>query len=1058
VSLAEHLRPLLPARTRGRGRGPDRIEIVVIEDDGADFVHAAVHGRESHEVSLRLKPPADWSGVCTCPVFRRTGACRHLWATVREVDERGLPLSRAADPGAQPTFTALDPQSELWRTRLDAVADELGRGAPDPWHGLIRRDSSPGTQFLYVVDLDDTKSGRGLVLRPFWRERLRNHRWGRRRVLNPEQEDAPPLSSGLDLRIFRALGGARRSSWTPSAHLSSYGGSGAWWLEEADLDLLLPLLAETGRTFLHHHGREEGEPLDLDPRPPWELGLLLEKSEEQRRARLVGFLARGEERLGVADALHLTPSWVFTEGRVARFDPRGAWAMVAALVAGGPVEAPLADAALLADRVAALAGHPLLEGDGLLLLPEVEPRPHLTVGEGEGRLCPCRIRFQYGSLEVGPDDPRGALSDPEGGGLRRRNWRAEREALRAFLDAGGIHAEGEAAGAVERDLADELVLRLCQKGWSAMIGAATVREHGLLAVTVSSGVDWFDLQGGLDFDGVLAPLPALLAAVDAGRLTVPLEDGSVGLLPEVARREWALLDGIGQREGEALRFRSSQGWLLDRLLADRPGVDVDAAFARLRRVLTDFEGLESRSEPASFQGVLRAYQRVGLGWFAFLRDAGLGGCLADDMGLGKTVQVLALLAERRLAGASPRPSLVIVPRSLLFNWQAEARRFTPELAVLPYTGPERTARREVIPEHDLVLTTYGILRRDILALKEIPFDYVVLDEAQAIKNHRSHSAKASRLLVARHRLALSGTPVENHLRELWSLFEFLNPGMLGRAQIFRQLASARGERALDKGGRHLLAAALRPFILRRTKEQVLPDLPPKLEQILWCEPDVDQLGEYEALRTHYRSSILSGGAARFEVLTALLRLRQAACHPGLIDAARVDEGSAKLDVLLPHLEELVESGHKALVFSQFTSHLAILRRRLDAARQPYAYLDGSTRDREAQVRRFREDPGCPLFLMSLKAGGLGLNLVEADYVFLMDPWWNPAAETQAIDRAHRIGRERAVLAYRLITRGTVEEKVLALQDEKRALADALLTTDDALLSRLTAQDLELLFT
>jgi SNF2 family DNA or RNA helicase len=434
----------------------------------------------------------------------------------------------------------------------------------------------------------------------------------------------------------------------------------------------------------------------------------------------------------------------------------------------------------------------------------------------------------------------------------------------------------------------------------------------------------------------------------------------------------------------------------------------------------------------------------------FLRRFGFGGCLADEMGLGKTVMVLALLERLRLdaehAGGSARPSLIVVPRSLVFNWRQEAHRFAPALRVLDLTGGARRTLLERIGDHDVVSITYGTLRRDIGHLKDIPFEYAILDEAQAIKNARTNTAKGARLLSANHRLALSGTPIENHLGELWSLLEFLNPGMLGVASIFA--GSSGAARATDEETLAMLAKGVRPFILRRTKEQVAAELPARTEQTLYCDLEPPQRTWYDELRDHYRASLLGTVArvrlarAKLQVLEALLRLRQAACHPALVDPGRVDDPAAKLDVLVPRLQELVEDERKVLVFSQFTRLLALLRSRLDEAKLTYEYLDGKAKDRQARVDRFQNN-GCPLFLVSLKAGGLGLNLTAAEYVFLLDPWWNPAVEAQAIDRAHRIGQTRPVFAFRLIARGTVEEKVLELQQTKRTLADAIVRADEA---------------
>jgi SNF2 family DNA or RNA helicase len=542
---------------------------------------------------------------------------------------------------------------------------------------------------------------------------------------------------------------------------------------------------------------------------------------------------------------------------------------------------------------------------------------------------------------------------------------------------------------------------------------------------------------------------------------VELGDGTRGMLPADWLKTYGPIAEMAKAEGDSLRFLPSQAMILDALLAAQPEADLDEHFVKVRQKLRTFEGVKPASEPATFRGELRAYQRDGLGWLNFLRDFGFGGCLADDMGLGKTVQVLALLEQRRRDtqnGKERRPSLVVAPRSLVFNWIDESQRFTPELRAINYTGLQRGEALERLADCDLLVTTYGTLRRDIVKLREIPFDYAILDEAQAIKNSSSQSAKACRLLNARHRLVMTGTPVENHLGDLWSQFEFLNPGMLGRSGggLFT------GKASKDPVSLDLLRQALRPFLLRRTKEAVLTELPQKTEQTLYCELDAKQRKLYNELRDHYRA-LLTGkikeqglAKSKIHVLEALLRLRQAACHPALIDKGKSKLPSAKMETLLEQLGEVLDEGHKALVFSQFTSLLAIVRTELDARKLTYEYLDGQTRDRKAKVERFQNDADCRLFLISLKAGGQGLNLTAADYVFILDPWWNPAAEAQAVDRAHRIGQTKPVFAYRLIAKDTVEEKILQLQGEKRQLAEAIVSADENLLRTLTADDLQML--
>jgi len=522
---------------------------------------------------------------------------------------------------------------------------------------------------------------------------------------------------------------------------------------------------------------------------------------------------------------------------------------------------------------------------------------------------------------------------------------------------------------------------------------------------------------------------------------------------------------VGQAEGEAIRFSRAQASLLDALLAAEPEATFDEGFARMREELRTFTSVEPVDAPKGFRGTLRDYQREGLGWLCFLQRFGFGGCLADDMGLGKTIQALAVLEARRTrrneSGQSKKnPSLAVVPRSLIFNWEQEAARFVPRLRVLDHSGVGRDSVLDGFGDYDLVLTTYGTLRSDILKLKEIEFDYVILDEAQAIKNAATSTAKATRLLKARHRLAMSGTPIENHLGELWSLFEFLNPGMLGTASAFKLGSGA--ARDGDEESVRMLSRAVRPFVLRRTKSQVAKDLPEKLEETIYCELLPAHRKQYDQLRDHYRQALLAKvdgeglAKSKIMVLEALLRLRQAACHPGLLDRSKTAGLSAKLDVLLCQVQDVLDEDHKILVFSQFTSLLAIVRKHLDRAGVTYAYLDGQTRKRQGVVERFQNDPSCKVFLISLKAGGLGLNLTAADYVVLLDPWWNPAVEAQAIDRTHRIGQTRRVFAYRIVARDTVEERILELQQKKKKLADSIITADNSLIRTLTREDLELL--
>jgi non-specific serine/threonine protein kinase len=484
-------------------------------------------------------------------------------------------------------------------------------------------------------------------------------------------------------------------------------------------------------------------------------------------------------------------------------------------------------------------------------------------------------------------------------------------------------------------------------------------------------------------------------------------------------------------------------------------------FEEMRERLRSFTSIEKIKLPKNFHGELRPYQKFGYDWLHFLRDFKVGGILADEMGLGKTVQTLALLQKVYEDGAT-LPSLIVVPTTPLFNWQKEIERFTPNLNVMVYAGADRKFLQEEFAEHQIILTSYAILRRDIETLTKQEFLYVVLDESQNIKNSISVNAHAARALNARHRLALSGTPVENNLMELWSQFAFINPRMLGSERTFAENFAKPIERFGDEQTSASLKQLIFPFLLRRTKEIVATELPPKVESTVYCDMDVEQKRAYEYWRQYFRESILKSiesvgfQRSKIKVLEGLMRLRQVCCHPRLVDSNYAGT-AGKFEAFIEMLDDILAEGHKVLVFSQFVKMLDVLRRHCDKENIVYEYLDGSTKNRRERVERFQSDESVKLFLISLKAGGTGLNLTAADYVIHYDPWWNPAVEMQATDRTHRIGQTKQVFAYKLITRESVEEKILALQERKRALVKNIITTDSGFMKSLTKDDVEALF-
>jgi SNF2 family DNA or RNA helicase len=500
---------------------------------------------------------------------------------------------------------------------------------------------------------------------------------------------------------------------------------------------------------------------------------------------------------------------------------------------------------------------------------------------------------------------------------------------------------------------------------------------------------------------------------------IPLSSGTWGKLPTqwLAAHQSILEDYLAARDG------STSGRNAAKVLL---GTNLEELGMRAPEGVEDYAARLSEQTqlvlPADLNAELRPYQREGVAWLSALRDTGLGGILADDMGLGKTLQTLAVLRGR---------CLVVVPKSVIFNWRAELTKFRPSLRVAVYHG----SGRELDEQADVTLTTYAILRLDQEELTKVEWDCIVLDEAQNIKNADSLATQAAHALRGRFRLALTGTPIENRLEELWSEMQFVNPGILGGLTSFKRRfvePLAKGE--TSSGER--LRRRVRPFVLRRLKTEVAKDLPPKTEDVLWVELSTDERTLYDALLGESRAQLLDNPEKPktvFQALEILLRLRQVCCHSGLLPG-RSETNSAKLERLFESLDEVLEEGQKAIVFSQWTSFLDRVEPGLRERNVPFLRLDGSTRDRESIVRDFQDEAGSPVLLASLKAGGTGLNLTAADHVYLLDPWWNPATEAQAADRAHRIGRERPVFVHRLIACETVEERVLLLQEKKRALS------------------------
>jgi len=1052
------------------------------EQTAADSFETTVYDERDYHVEFGVDAERTLTYHCDCRDFAKSDPfpCVHIAAAIAASEEDGwLSLDDPYDGVSLPMVINLDPtgrtepEGRYWKGAIG----RLRQGANDA-QGRARSAWQQGRELIFSIDVNGSQLGNGIVLETMHRDRKRDGSWGKLHPSPISRRIADSMPDPADRQIVSLLIGANAGGY----YYDGYSSAMRHLLSPSMAEFLLPMICRTGRcVYGDSISGSRLTPLRWDDQGAWQLHLALNRDADADDFVLSGILHRGEERLGLSEARFVTKGgFVFLKEQVAALEDSGTFEWIKLLSEQRALRVPKDEAN---DLVAELNRMPRLPPVTLppeLEIQETQPamRPRLRLRApgrkpwgGDDRLH-GEVSFDYEGTVVPDGDFTRGVFDAEHRRVVLRDSIGESAAKNRLSELGLRFESDPQTGVPTPRLPTKnlpkLVKALLLENWHVEADGKLYRRAGNFQVDVTSGIDWFDLSARVDFDGQVVTLPKLLAAMRRGENVVSLGDGTYGLLPEDWLAKYAALASVAKPEEDLLRFTRSQVGLLDALLATHPQSTFDETFGRTRDELRAFDGIAPSEPPTGFVGELRPYQKDTLGWFEFLRRFNFGGCLADDMGLGKTVQVLALLESRRTRDRSgdrtgsdrAGPSLVVVPRSLVFNWIQEAARFTPQLRVFDHSGVDRPKGSDHLADYDLIVTTYGTLRRDIIHLKDTRFDYVVLDEAQTIKNPNSESAKSARLLNAAHRLVLSGTPVQNHLGDLWSLFEFLNPGMLGAVSAFSSATIS--SNGADADGRALLARGLRPFILRRTKEQVATDLPARMEQTIYCELEPPQRKLYDELREHYRHSLLGLieregiNKAKIQILEALLRLRQAACHPGLVDKSRGDDASAKLDMLLPRLAEVTDDGHKALVFSQFTQFLALVRRRLDRDKIPYEYLDGRTRDRQERVNRFQTDPDCKLFLISLKAGGLGLNLTAADYVFLLDPWWNPAVEAQAIDRSHRIGQTRQVFACRLIARGTVEEKVLALQQSKRALADAIINADNSLIRTIGRDDLSLL--
>lgn len=1104
MGLADLNKSLFESGVRSRGEAIFRSRGVRDLTTTGTTIDAKVRSSSGGSYDVEIQLTADRKDIedfgCSCPYSAGGAACKHIWAALRQFDlvsrrdgtadamvaagqknaMSSTSSQRSAATGEKPPTRAPE-----WMTVLSELAVE-----PEDYKEyrspFVRQEPHRSQSFWYIFNVASTLNGPNVTI-DLMTQQMRGT--GGQGAVKEYRLDQNEVSRVLDQEHRLLMGDLYRMYRADLSQLYVWQipATSQFTLRPLMQQALLPKLAATGRLCWRLSSQvpvENVRFVTLEKDAYWEPAIEFVRKPSSKEWIITGRLIQKhysspdiQQTRPLTDILWLNQSGLAllpeTLSNIRLTDSYG-WLQL--LRRRAELRIPFSDHAEFVAQVMAtpaLREMPLPE-DFCPCRTDVACQPRLRLASFASLHPALKSRpsvfatvdFLYDGHAVSTEEASPAIST--GAGLIRRDAVAEAQHLNAIYDCGALpfstHVDfGDINIQLPDRQANSILMKLLESNWEVEAEGAKVKPPGMFRMGVSSGLDWFDLNGELDFDGVSVSLPDVLQAAKDGKDFIRLSDGSRGMLPEQWLKKYSQLVSLGEVDGDAVRFKPSQAMILDAMLEAQQNVTRDRDFKAYCKKLREFSGIKPKSPPKTFKGELRDYQKDGISWLSFLNEFRLGGCLADDMGLGKTVQVLALLEARRTrrlkADEVRRPSLVVVPKSLIFNWINEAQRFAPQLTVVNHTGLLRHGNE--LSAADVIITTYGTLRMDIVTIEKLHFDYIILDEAQAIKNSDSQSAKVCRLLQSDHRLAMTGTPIENHLGELWSLFEFLNPGMLGASSAFQRLTSSRDdeERA---AALEMISKALRPFLLRRTKTQVLKDLPGKTEQTLFCEMAPKQKKLYNELKKFYQTQLKSKiqevglNRAKIHVLEALLRLRQAACHPGLIDPKRSKEESGKLEAVLEQMTQVAADGHKALVFSQFTSLLDIVRRRLDKQKIRYAYLDGKTTKRQAVVEQFQSDPSCPLFLISLKAGGHGLNLTAADYVFILDPWWNPAVEAQAVDRAHRMGQDRHVFAYRLISKDTVEERILEMQQEKRDLADAVISADASLISSLTAEDLTML--
>lgn len=993
------------------------------------------------EMDKRLK----WS--CTCEIYDANVNCRHIWAALLLAEERSFfqwRFGQAANDSDNPVFeinTESNIKNQPDDDYINSVPVDFSKLGSSNFPAVDKREA------LFVLNTS-TDEFEDWSIRLYYRNRYKDGSRGR---WKPEESVYYIEYSEYDPKFRKAI-----RAYSSACEKARYEFLGDTFSPE----IWSRALSEISHTkaFRYLDEKEKSHPLEFMPssmRNP--LVFEMKGVTKAGDLRIYGSLVSRGLRIPVTGSTRTTDKFAIANSRLYCADLIGCHDWVEQIQKRQPLHVEDEDAHAFLSSLYSPEVIPRLVLPSRYTYKTIERTPTVRLvieKAGENNLC-AELEFKYGDEYIDRSEQAHRLLNHEKKMLHVRQTRDEREFRnKLFGVLGRKHYSPGGLLLFKESKLSDLVNAAFDLKWEVVAFKKQVSQMTDYKLKATSGIDWFDLHLDMKFTGGASiPLPDLLRGIKSGKKMISLADGSLGVLNEDVVKKFSQL-GLGLKiVNGKVRASKTQALFLSSILLDDKNFSSDQKFRTLRKVRELSTRPASLSPDTRFKGKLRGYQKKGLGWLDELSRREIGCLLADDMGLGKTVSILALLSKR-LKGQA----LVVVPKTLISNWVLEAEKFVPHLKIYEHYGSGRNNSKLAIANADVVITTYHTLRTDVDRLKKINFDFLIVDEAQWIKNPNSDIHKACRLISARRKIALTGTPIENSIGDLFSIFNIVTPGLISKGG-WEKFADA-DDPAVLRGIRQ----AVTPFILRRRKEDVLKELPKKVTQVLYSTLNSKEKKDYNHLKKYLwktiKGEIDKNGIRRAspQILTALLRMRQAASHQGLLKKSKERMPSSKFELLLEQLETIIGEGHKVLIFSNFRDVLRLLGRELNRRKIGFCHMDGTTSNRKEIVHKFQTDDLKKVFLMTIKTGGVGLNLTAASYVFIMDPWWNPATETQAIDRTHRIGQKNKVTAYKLIAKDTVEEKVLALQAKKSSIAKAIVEGEASkVLKNISEEDLKDLF-